>query len=301
MLQRSRGPHAVNPPVNSRPRRGVAQLARRLRPRRPEPPPPAAPALPTIGRWFPRALLPVIALLLLVVLAIPFTKAHLQAITVLDLVANKPVPAPLRNLSVEPITTRELAIPSSAGTPIRARLYAPTAHPDAPALVVLHGVHYLGMNEPRLIAFASAMASCGLRVLTPELPDIKDYHVGASSVATIGDAVTWMTRNNGDNSVGLMGLSFSGGLSLLAAADPVYRPSITVRRRDRIAGRNVAGRRVLPHRRGRAPQRHGRSSCRPMSTALWCSSTSTWRTSSRAAISRRCAPCCARTCTKTSR
>jgi pimeloyl-ACP methyl ester carboxylesterase len=101
-------------------------------------------------------------------------------------------------------------------------------------MVVLHGVHHLGMNEPRLIAFARAMASCGLRVLTPELPDIKDYHVGANSIATIGDAARWMAQRNVPRNgfqvatppayqpVGVMGLSFSGGLSLLAAADPAY-------------------------------------------------------------------------------
>jgi dienelactone hydrolase len=108
----------------------------------------------------------------------------------------------------------------------RARMYTPVRHPDAPALVVLHGVHHLGMDEPRLIAFASAMASCGLRVLTAELPDIKDYHVGANSIATIGDAAQWMARQNGGRPVGVMGLSFSGGLALLAAADPVYGPSV---------------------------------------------------------------------------
>jgi acetyl esterase/lipase len=109
--------------------------------------------------------------------------------------------------------------------PVRARMYTPRRHPDAPVLLLLHGVHHLGMDEPRLVTFASAMAACGMRVLTPELPDIKDYHVGANSIATIGDATQWAAQQNGGRPVGVMGLSFSGGLSLLAAADPQYRPS----------------------------------------------------------------------------
>ncbi|HEY1743043.1 MAG TPA: alpha/beta hydrolase [Granulicella sp.] len=155
----------------------------------------------------------------------PFAKAHLQAVAVLDLVGNQPVPTLLHKLVTEPITTYGVNLNTSQGT-VRARLYSPLHHPNAPALVVLHGVHHLGMDEPRLIAFASAMASCGLRVLTPELPDIKDYHVGANSIATIGDTATWLARQNGGRPVGVMGLSFSGGLSLLAASDPKFRPSI---------------------------------------------------------------------------
>ncbi len=162
---------------------------------------------------------------LLCVVAWPFTRAHLQAIAVLDLVSNQPVPPALRVLVGDSILVRDLQL-STAHGPIRARYYTPQNHPHAPALMLLHGVHYLGMNEPRLVTFASSMAACGISVLTPELPDIKDYHVGANSIATIGDAASWLTAENGGKPVGVMGLSFSGGLSLLAAADPRYRPSI---------------------------------------------------------------------------
>ena len=166
-----------------------------------------------------------VIVLMLAVFAWPFVKCHLQAVAVLDLVANQPVPSLLRATVMEPVTTQELTINTSQGA-VKARLYVPVGRPNAPALVVLHGVHHLGMNEPRLIAFASAMASCGLRVLTPELPDIKDYHVGKNSIATIGDAATWLAQQNGGKPVGVMGLSFSGGLSLLAAADPQYKQAI---------------------------------------------------------------------------
>ena len=67
------------------------------------------------------------------------------------------------------------------------------------------------------------MASCGIRVLTPELPDIKDYHVDSTSMKTIGEAAHWFAQRTGAP-VGVMGLSFSGGLALVAAADPLYHP-----------------------------------------------------------------------------
>ena len=153
----------------------------------------------------------------------PFTHAHLQAALVLKLVSGQPVPPLLSKLVAEPATTEDLIIPTPEG-PIRARLYTPTRHPNAPALIVLHGVHYLGMNEPRLMSFAAAMASCGLRVLTPELPGIKDYHVDSNSIRVIGDTTRWLATRTGDP-VGVMGLSFSGGLSLVAASDPEFHPA----------------------------------------------------------------------------
>ena len=169
-----------------------------------------------------------LVLLILLGAAWPFIRTHIEAVAVLNLVANRPVPRAFRWVANEHVTTRELTLSTTNG-PIRARLYAPDRHPNAPALLVLHGVHHLGMDEPRLIAFASAIASCGLRVLTPELPGIKDYQVSADSIRTIGDSAAWMAVQNpgGERrAVGVMGLSFSGGLSLLAAADPVYRPSM---------------------------------------------------------------------------
>jgi dienelactone hydrolase len=156
-------------------------------------------------------------------------RVHLQSVAVLDLVGDKPVPSWLRRFVNEPIAVRDLQLPLPSGT-VRARLYTPLARnagpKNAPAIIVLHGVHHLGIDEPRLENFATAMAACGIQVLTPELPDIKDYQVGANSIATIGESAEWLTHTDGGRPVGVLGLSFSGGLSLLAAADPEYQRDI---------------------------------------------------------------------------
>jgi pimeloyl-ACP methyl ester carboxylesterase len=186
------------------------------------------PGLRREARVAHRRLYGAIFLLCLVVVAAfawPFARVRLQALAVLDRVADSTVPMPLAWIASGPVTTTEITLPLPSGA-VRARLYTPVHHPGAPAIMVIHGVHYLGIDEPRLVAFASAMSACGLRVLTPELPDIKDYHVGAHSIASIGDAAVWLDHHNGDRPVGVIGLSFSGSLSLLAAAEPQYRPDI---------------------------------------------------------------------------
>ena len=140
--------------------------------------------------------------------------------TILKLASGQPVPWLLKKAVVGPVTTEEIQFPSEAGV-IRARLYRPSNKTNAPGLIVLHGVHHLGMDEPRLMGFAAAMASCGLQVLTPELPGIRDYHVDRSSVRVIGESAKWFAQRTG-SPAGVMGLSFSGGLALVAAADPIY-------------------------------------------------------------------------------
>jgi pimeloyl-ACP methyl ester carboxylesterase len=163
------------------------------------------------------------------VAAWPFMRAHLQAVAILKILGGQPVPWLVGKTLAAPITSVDIDFPIHADNGpaqmIRAREYLPTNKPLAPALIVLHGVHHLGIDEPRLKAFAAAMANCGIRVLTPELPDIKDYHVDASSIRVIGESAQWFARQTGAP-VGIVGLSFSGGLALVAAADPAYRPAM---------------------------------------------------------------------------
>ncbi len=61
---------------------------------------------------------------LLCTLAWSFLHAHLQAVAVLDLVANKQVPVLLRDVTLEPVDSTVLTLPLPSG-PVRARLYTP--------------------------------------------------------------------------------------------------------------------------------------------------------------------------------
>jgi hypothetical protein len=110
--------------------------------------------------------------------------------------------------------------------PARTRTYVPRGVADPPAIVVAHGVHRAGVDEPRLQRFARALATAGVIVLTPELVGLTDYHVDLGSADTIGRAAQALAGRAHRTSVGVLGLSFAGGLSLLAASDQRWAPSI---------------------------------------------------------------------------
>lgn len=167
----------------------------------------------------------VCAVAFLLAVSWPRTRTYLQAAAVLTQLNGHPVPKMLRPLASLPLVTRVFTIPSSAGA-VPARLYTPIARPSAPGLVVVPGIQYLGINEPRLMAFAGALAACGLRVLTPQLPDSRDYRIVPGDVPAIGDSAEWLWHATGHR-VGLMGLSFSGGLALMAAARPPYSNQVS--------------------------------------------------------------------------
>lgn len=118
-----------------------------------------------------------------------------------------------------PLVEQELVIRGRAG-PIRARLYRRADAPRGPGLVVAHGVHYRGIDEERLVPFARALSRAGLTVLTPELTDLADYRITADGVDTIADSVTYLSQRHDvvtQSRVGVLGFSFAGGLSLVAA------------------------------------------------------------------------------------
>ena len=131
-------------------------------------------------------------------------------------------PAPSAAAAPSRIATQDLTIAGARG-PIRARLYFREGAAPGSGVVVAHGVHYQGIDERRLVPFARALAEGGHTVLTPELADVADYRITESGVGVIRDSVQYLAQRRdhiaGDR-VGLLGFSFAGGLSLVAAREP---------------------------------------------------------------------------------
>ncbi len=116
------------------------------------------------------------------------------------------------------------------GGRLRTRAYRPSRATDRPVLLV-PGVHAAGIDEPRLVGFARDISATGHPVLTVELADLKHYEITTRTTDMIEDAAAWMLRQEAfhyrDGRIGMIGISFGGGLSIVAAG----RPSI----RDRVA------------------------------------------------------------------
>ena len=114
------------------------------------------------------------------------------------------------------------ASPAGAARTVKARMFSPPggSPKDRPAVVLVHGVQYLGIEEPRLQRFARSVVSAGIVVLTPQVDELADYEVSARSIETVGATIQALrARSGGRSQVGLMGTSFGGGIALLTAAD----------------------------------------------------------------------------------
>jgi pimeloyl-ACP methyl ester carboxylesterase len=138
---------------------------------------------------------------------------------------NPQASGPLLRWETAAVTTQEVTLPTANG-PVRARLYLPSGVAHPPGMVVAHGIHHLGIDEPRLMSFARAAASGGFAVLTPQIDAMADYHVDAASIATIGESPVWLQEHLGTGPVTVVGVSFAGGLALLAGCDSRYAPHI---------------------------------------------------------------------------
>jgi pimeloyl-ACP methyl ester carboxylesterase len=128
--------------------------------------------------------------------------------------------------ALDPLAERMLAPISEYETPLRvadgafrARTYAPVAaRHGTPGVLLLHGVHPRGIDEPRLVAFARTLASAGLIVLTPELPELLNYRLDPRTIDHIRQLAVAHAQTTDTPAVGVIGISFAGGLALMAAA-----------------------------------------------------------------------------------
>ena len=119
-------------------------------------------------------------------------------------------------------------IPWRSGT-LRSRAYQPYRE-SGRGILLVPGVHAAGIDEPRLVGFARDIASLGHPVLTVELPDLKNYEITTRTTDMIEDAAGWMMRrpeyHGRDGRIGILGISFGGGLSVVAAGRPAIKNGI---------------------------------------------------------------------------
>lgn len=124
----------------------------------------------------------------------------------------------------------EIALPNVARGPIAARLYRPEGTPQRFVLLV-PGLHAAGVDEPRLVSLATSLAASGLGVVTPDLPELSRFEIApaiADAIEAAAGAVAELSALEGaaDGRIGVIGLSFSGGLSVVAAGRESLRERV---------------------------------------------------------------------------
>jgi acetyl esterase/lipase len=129
---------------------------------------------------------------------------------------------PVRQAAVR---EHDVEIPTRHGI-LAARVYA--AESPQRALAVFPGVHTGGVDEPRLATFSRRLASAGYLVVSVPLPDLRAFRITPRTTDQIEDASRWIAESPlaHGRAIGLVGVSFAGGLSLVAAGRPSLQSRI---------------------------------------------------------------------------
>ena len=129
----------------------------------------------------------------------------------------------------------------AAGHRIAARHPVASRHPPRPPLharprvtarpiLLVPGVHASGIDEPRLVGFARELRAMGHPVVTAELSRSRPLpRHGRARTDMIEDAALVAAPaadSAADGRIGMMGISFAGGLSIVAAGRPALRDRV---------------------------------------------------------------------------
>jgi len=130
--------------------------------------------------------------------------------------------------SARPVTVSPRHMVATRQGDVEAQFYRPEGRVHRSVLLV-PGVHSMGIAEPRLTALARDLAGSGVAVMAMALPDLMAYQITARSADVIEDAVAWMAAQPElapDGRIGMIGISFAGGLSIVAAGRPAIRDQV---------------------------------------------------------------------------
>jgi len=174
-------------------------------------------------------LLGAVAALLVALAVAPYASAFLTSASLITRAAGLHGPWLDRftRWRAHPVTTEDTSFPTRTG-PVAARLYRPAGRIRR-TVVLSAGVNPRGLDEPRLAAFSRAIAESGFAVVTPALPDLLDFRITprlADQIEDVARTIAGRPDLAPDGHVGLVGISFSGGLSIVAAGRPALRDRV---------------------------------------------------------------------------
>lgn len=165
-----------------------------------------------------------VVLTTLLALVAPYVRSYTRAATLIAGMTGIEGPvADVLAFERQDFLITDVVVPSRHGG-LRARIYR-SDHPRR-AIVLVPGLHAIGVDEPRFYNLAMQFAQVGWTVLAPEMPDLAKFSVTARTTDMIEDAAVWLAsqpRLARRGRIGIVGISFAGGLSLVAAGRPSLR------------------------------------------------------------------------------
>lgn len=112
---------------------------------------------------------------------------------------------------------------AASGRTIHGRVFRPTQGKPTGAYLVAPGLHFDGVDDPRLDRFCRILASSGLFVLSPKLPDMLALRVVPRSTHDLGVAFDWVVahcRREGLARPAIFSISFGSTPAIGIATDP---------------------------------------------------------------------------------
>ncbi len=168
----------------------------------------------------------VVAPLVLVgALALPYLDALGFIIRAADLSG---APATVASWRASAVTREAVFTVATRTGEVPARFYRP-AGTVRRTVILMPGVHRDGIDESRLVGLAEDLAGTGFGVLTIAAPDLQRFKITPQVTDVIEDAVLWASAQPQlapDGKIGLLGISFSGGLSVVAAGRDSIRERV---------------------------------------------------------------------------
>jgi hypothetical protein len=95
--------------------------------------------------------------------------------------------------------------------------------PSGAALLLLHGWTLRGKDDPRLQAFAKALAIAGIESVVPHIPGLASLAFEPDDVAGLRELLEQQERP-----LGVMGFSFGGSYAMLAASGSAPQPRFII-------------------------------------------------------------------------
>lgn len=110
----------------------------------------------------------------------------------------------------------------TAETTPRAALYSPPQGAGA-GIILVPGVTPQGIEDPRVIAFATTLARARFDVLIPDLTNMWSLRLDAADAETVAQWVTFMEQRAPERPVGVVGVSFGAGPATIGLFRPAAR------------------------------------------------------------------------------